>query len=425
MTRINNTRIIISFIVCLLIISFSFNCQKINKKRIQLDGKKLNHIMDSYVNDGIYPFLYARIEDDHGVIYEHSVSNKKFLGDIEINGDTWMRIWSMSKLVTISIAMDLVEDGLLKVNDPVTQYIPEFKNLKIAVDKDGNSISQSKVSIDDCPHELVDKDYIMTIKHLMNHTAGFYYTYTKSNCLNSFFTSLNIPIVKDGEELIKKLTNISLVQQPGEAYHYGLNTTVLGLVIERITGKSLSDTFEKRIAEKLNLSGLQYTTPDGVDLLPVFTGRNGFLEVAGEGDLPLFGLYVPTYSPNQGLFLGGEGMLGTAKGYIEYLRLLLDPENSFLKRSTIDMMVSKPSDAVSESGYQTDYAFYITGQNDEYKNNVITVGGYEFTKGWVDRENDIIGVLFSQVNSATDGDGLGSRMEKEFKKELYNQLKNQ
>ena len=89
------------------------------------------------------------------------------------------------------------------------------------------------------------------------------------------------------------------------------------------------------------------------------------------------------------------------------------------------MMVSKPSDAVSEGGYQTDYAFYITGQNDEYSNNVITVGGYEFTKGWVDRENDIIGVLFSQVNSATNGDGLGSRMEKEFKKELYNQLKNQ
>ena len=103
---------------------------------IKLDSTKLNEIMDRYVDEGIYPFLFARIEGDHGVIYEHSVVNKKILGDINVNADTWMRIWSMSKLVTISIAMDLIEDGLLSVNDPVIKYIPEFKNLKVAVDRD-------------------------------------------------------------------------------------------------------------------------------------------------------------------------------------------------------------------------------------------------------------------------------------------------
>ena len=129
--------------VFLIVLIFVFlGCEKTSKNVIKLDSTKLNEIMDRYVGEGIYPFLFARIESDHGVIYEHSIVNKKILGDIDVSADTWMRIWSMSKLVTISIAMDLIEDGLLSVNDPVIKYIPEFKNLKVAVDRDQNSISQ-------------------------------------------------------------------------------------------------------------------------------------------------------------------------------------------------------------------------------------------------------------------------------------------
>ena len=58
----------------------------------------------------------------------------------------------------------------------------------------------------------------------------------------------------------------------------------------------------------------------------------------------------------------------------------------------------------------------------DHQNNLLTVGGYEFTKAWVDRDNKLFGVLFSQVHSTTDGDGLGSKMEKEFYKELYRQI---
>ena len=412
--------------IFLIVLIFVFlGCEKTSKNVIKLDSTKLNEIMNRYVDEGIYPFLFARIEGDHGVIYEHSVVNKKILGDINVNADTYMRIWSMSKLVTISIAMDLIEDGLLSVNDPVIKYIPEFKNLKVAVDRDQKSISHPESILGDCPHRTIEMETVMTVRHLMNHTAGFYYAFTNSNCLNSSLGALNIPLLADSEELVKALIRVPLIQHPGERYHYGLNTAVLGIVIERITGNNLGEIFQKRVAEKLDLSGLQYTNPDGVKLIPGFTGRNGYLEVAGEGDLPIFGLHVPTYKSDQKLFLGGVGMLGTARGYIEFLRLLLDPRKSFLSESTLHAMTSKPPEVKSKQGYQTGYAFYITGEGDTYKNEVLTVGGYEFTKGWVDRENNIIGVLFSQVNGTTDGEGLGSRMENEFKEELFNQLMNQ
>ena len=419
--KFSSMRMPIKFYPFILIPLILFNCGGSEKNKIELQEDKLNHILDSYVESGVYPFLYARIEGESGTVYEHTVTNKSLLGNLKVDGDTWIRIWSMSKLVTISVAMDLIEENKLSLSDSVIKYIPEFKDLKVAVDKSGKSISQLTEVDNDCPHTLVNMDSTILVKHLFNHTAGFYYTYTLSNCLNNRLSSLDIPTLYDGDELIEKLATIPLVQQPGESYHYGLNIAVLGLVIERIMGKNLAEVFEKRVIKKLGLTGLQYTIPKGVALIPAFTGRNGYLETAKKGDLPILGQHVPTYDKDQSLFLGGAGMIGTAKGYIDYWRKLLDPDKSFLKKESIYMMTSRPLDYPKNQGYQTGFGAYITGESD-HQNDLLTVGGYEFTKAWVDRDNKLFGVLFSQVHSTTDGDGLGSKMEKEFQKELYRQL---
>ena len=421
--KFSSMKMPIKFYPFILIPLILFNCGGSEKNKIELQKDKLNHILDSYVESGVYPFLYARIEGESGTVYEHTVTNKSLLGNLKVDSDTWIRIWSMSKLVTISVAMDLIEENKLSLSDPVIKYIPEFKDLKVAVDKSGKSISQLTEVDNDCPHTLVDMDSIMLVKHLFNHTAGFYYTYTLSNCLNNRLSSLDIPTLYNGDELIEKLATIPLVQQPGESYHYGLNIAVLGLVIERITGKNLAEVFEKRVIKKLGLTGLQYATPNGVALIPAFTGKNGYLESVKKGDLPILGQYVPNYDSNQELFLGGVGMLGTAKGYIDYWRKLLDPDKSFLSEESISKMTSRPLDFPKDQGYQTGFGSYITGKGDHQK-DLLTVGGYEFTKAWVDRENKLFGVLFSQVHSTTDGDGLGSKMEQEFYKELYSQLNN-
>ena len=413
-------RLILASVIMLVLLE----CEKPYPKRVSLDEEKLNKILDTYVKEGVYPFLYSRIEDEHGVVYEHSVVNEELLGNRTINGDTWMRIWSMSKLVTISIAMNLVEKNKLSLSDPVIKYIPEFKDLKVAVDNVGNSISQSEIMLDECPHILVDMDSTMRVEHLMNHTAGFYYTYTNSQCLNLGLSSLDIPLLKNSKEMIEKLSTVPLVQQPGESYHYGLNIAVLGLVIERITGRNISDTFNEHIGMALELEGLQYTIPEGVDLLPSYTGSNGYLKVASKGDLPILGDHVPRYKSNQVLFLGGVGMLGTARGYIDFLRKVFDPRQSLLDGETIDKMITRPLGMTGEQGFQTGYATYITGDSD-YQRDIVTVGGYEFTKCWMDRKNNIIGVLFSQVVSTIDREGLGTKMENEFKKELFKQLKDQ
>ena len=125
----------IKFYPFILIPLILFNCGSSEQNAIELQEEKLNHILDSYVKSGVYPFLYARVEGESGTVYEHAVTNEDLFGNLKIDGDTWIRIWSMSKLVTISVAMDLIEENKLSLSDPVIKYIPEFKDLKVAVDK--------------------------------------------------------------------------------------------------------------------------------------------------------------------------------------------------------------------------------------------------------------------------------------------------
>ena len=173
-------------LVTLFILVTGLSCLNKQSSAIYLNPEPLNEILNRYVEDGIWPFLYSKIVNGTSgdIVYEHLAVNRRLLPNQNIDGGTWMRIWSMSKLVTISLAMDLIEEGLLYLDDPIHKYIPEFSNLMVAVDTNGESISGSKKVDLDCPHDLVNMDSVMIVQHLFNHTAGFYYAFTPSKCLN-------------------------------------------------------------------------------------------------------------------------------------------------------------------------------------------------------------------------------------------------
>lgn len=417
------------FPLSILFFFLFYSCFKPEQNRIVIDPEPLNIILDSYVRNGIYPFLYSRIEDSNGsLLYEHSVVNRELLPDVDVDVDSWIRIWSMSKLITISIAMDLIEEGIISLEDSVINFIPEFKDLKVAVNDDGISFARLDSGIDSCPFYLEAMDSVLSIKNLFDHTAGFYYALTGFDCIDSLFADIDTPNKDNGDELINSLAKLPIMQHPGEIYKYGMNTTVLGLVLERATGVSLRDLLEERITEPFNIEGLRYTLPENVDLIPCHTGKDGFLRTTKTGDLDIFGKTVPDYNPDRNLFLGGEGMLSTAGGYISFMRLLFFHQSqsvkSLLTDQTIKEMTSKPTDAQNDDGYQTGYGFYLTSEKNPYEKNILRVGGYEGTTCWVDRKNKLIGTLFTQANSTSDMIGLGRELHNDFKKELYGQLNN-
>ena len=417
---------IYSLMLCCLIISPS--CGSAQKTLINIQNKhQLDTILNQYVDEGYFPFLFARLEDKNGrVLYEHCRINRNLIPKEVINEQTWIRIWSMSKIITITIIMDLVEDGHLHLDEPVTKYIPEFDSLQVAVNEKGIPLGQIQNKNIGCKYTLVKPDSIMTLRHLINHQAGFYYATTGIDCIDSILVSKNLPQASNSDDLINRLATVPLLLHPGSKYYYGTNTTVLGLVAERATGLSLKNLVEIKLFYRLNIQGLKYNLSKGETLLPYFTGIDSILRIARKGELDIFGPDLPFYHPDNQLYLGGEGMVATADGYADFLRIFLHNgklnDKRFLDENTIDKIVSPHTQINSPWGYNG-YNLWITGDTLRKRGwgeeGLWQGGGYEGTQFWIDSKREFVGVIMTQIHHTPNG---GWDMYNDFRGALYQQF---
>ena len=393
------------------------------------DHDAVDAVIDGFVDDGYYPFIYARLEDrDGNVVYEHSAVSRELLPDAEIDGQTWIRIWSMSKIVTISMVLDLVEDGILSLEDPVTDYIPEFQNMQVAVTVGGSDLSELErgSAASACPYELAPVDTVMTVRHLINHEAGFYYATTSFPCVDAALNDQNVAVAANTQDFIDRLAALPLIQQPGTRYYYGTNTTVLGMVAERATNKSLRQLVEERLTGLLGIAGLRYGLPAGAELLPRVSGRDGELRVAHPGELDIFGADVPGYDPEHPLYLGGEGMLATADGYADFLRMLLNHGTlngqRFLETATVENIYAPHTQLDNPEGHNG-MNLWVPGetmrQRGEGEAGLWIGGGYEGTHFWVDPKREFVGVIMSQMYAVPQG---GGGRDGAIRAELYRQF---
>ena len=415
-----------SLMFCCLIINPS--CDSTQNTLINIQNKyQLDTILNQYVDEGYFPFLFARLEDKNGrVLYEHCRINRNLIPKEVINEQTWIRIWSMSKIITITIIMDLVEDGHLHLDEPVTKYIPEFDSLQVAVNEKGIPLGQIQNKNIGCKYTLVKPDSIMTLRHLINHQAGFYYATTGIDCIDSILVSKNLPHASDSDDLINRLATVPLLLHPGSKYYYGTNTTVLGMVAERATGLSLKNLVEIKLFNRLNIQGLKYNLSKGETLLPYFTGIDSILRIARKGELDIFGPDLPFYRPDNQLYLGGEGMVATADGYADFLRIFLHNgklnDKRFLDENTIDEIVSPHTQINSPWGYNG-YNLWVTGDTLRKRGwgeeGLWQGGGYEGTQFWIDSKREFVGVIMTQVHHTPNG---GWDMYNDFRGALYQQF---
>ena len=376
---------------------------------IKFDNKtEVDSIVDQYIDDGLFPVMYARVEDKKGnVLYEHGNINAELFPGKSVAKDSWFRVWSMCKIITISITMDLVEDGIIKLSDPVTKYIPEFENLKVAVNMDGKSLSDQYDEDEKnarCPFKLVPMESEMTILDLINHKAGFYYATTGLDCIDDLIASKNLGGCKSNQEFIDKLASLPLIQQPGTNAYYGINTTVLGFVNERATGKSLKDLVKERITDPLKIEGLQYGLDESKLLIPPVSAVDTTLRIAHHGELDIFGPDVPTYDPSSPLYLGGEGMVATADGYADFVRMLINGGtlngHRFLDEATVKEISSPHTHLDNEYGYNG-YNLWVSSDSlraqGKGDGGLWIGGGYEGTHFWGDPKRGIVGVFMTQI----------------------------
>ena len=215
--------------------------------------------MQQYVDRRRASGIVTIVVRDGKLVQLAAYGKRDIEADSPMQTDAIFRIASMSKAITSTAVMILMEEGKLLLSDPVSKFIPSFKNSTVAVAPPAGAPADAPIGILPAKREI-------TIKDLLTHTAGISYgggpaaAQWKAAGLNSFYCA-------DKDEpigtLVERMGKLPMEGQPGEKFIYGYNTDILGAVVEKVSGMPLDQFFQTRIFEPLKMSDTSFYLPTG------------------------------------------------------------------------------------------------------------------------------------------------------------------
>jgi CubicO group peptidase (beta-lactamase class C family) len=222
--------------------------------------------------------------------------------------DAIFRIASMTKPITSVAAMTLVEQGKLNLSDPVSRYLPEFKNVKVGVER--------KDSAGNTELMLVEPKRDMTVLDLMRHTSGVTYgIFGKSEVKTLYNKSHLFDPSQTNAQFVAKLAKLPLQNQPGEVWDYSHSADVLGRIVEVVSGMELGQYFEERIFKPLGMTDTGFWVSD-----PAKQSR-----IAQAQADPKTGKRPPLPAmTKKGWESGAGGLVSTAADYARFCQMLLN-----------------------------------------------------------------------------------------------------
>jgi CubicO group peptidase (beta-lactamase class C family) len=241
--------------------------------------------------------------------------------------DTIVRIYSMSKIVTSVAALILFEEGRFDLDDPVSRYLPEFETLQVMV---GGTADAPLLTTARSP---------ITLDHLFTHTAGFYYDFSAGPELATLFGRAKLTEVPSLEEFVKRAATLPLNHHPGEAYIYGINTSILGRVVEVVSGQPFGDFLQSRIFGPLRMTDTSFSVPPEKRdrLATIYEHEEGRLAEAQA-------FFGPWPEKGAGPELGGAGLFSTIGDYARFAQMLLNggvlDGQRILGRKTVEFMTT-------------------------------------------------------------------------------------
>ena len=263
--------------------------------------KKLDAAMAKVVADGRVAGMTTLLAR-HGKVVEFNTYGKASLASGQPMGkDAIFRIYSMTKPVTGVAMMILFEEGKWRLDDPVTRYVPEFKNLKVMVkaDKDG------KIT------EVEDMKRPPTMREIMSHTAGFGYGLGDEHPVDKLYREKEILGSNSLKEMIDRTATIPLMFQPGTNWSYSSSVDIQGYIVEKLTGQKLGDFMAERIFKPLKMNDTAFYTGAGkanrLAAVYVYDKELGRIVEAKE----IFGSKMPDYSKPPAMESGGGGLTST------------------------------------------------------------------------------------------------------------------
>jgi len=280
---------------------------------------------------------------DGQVIYQECQGYKNLETYELMTIDTIFRIASMTKPITSVLAMMLYEEKKLNLDDPITKWFPQFKNMRVLKNQSG---------------EYEDANRLITILDLLTHRAGFTYSgFHKGKLKDDYDKVLGADIDSEltNEQWINGLASLPLVSQPGKLFNYGKSSDLLGMLISTIEGKKLGKVMEEKIFNPLSMTDTFFDVPN--NKRNRCASNIGYDESGNLVNLETVPskMALKERPPDLEFEAGSGGLWSTIGDYLKFARLFVENGSSngipILKPETIHFMCSNQL-----TDYQREYS---------------------------------------------------------------------
>jgi CubicO group peptidase (beta-lactamase class C family) len=368
---------------------------------------------------GIVPGAVLLVARDGQVLYRKAVGQQAPNASTPMSVDSMFRIYSMTKPIVSVAALSLVEEGRMALNDPVTRWLPELKDLKVGVEKPS---PDGKPMLD-----LVPSRRDMTVHDLLRHMSGLTYgSFGRSLVKDQYLAAKVLPgspgMDYDNAELVRRVGKLPLAYQPGSTWEYSISTDILGALIEKVAQAPLDQVLQQRVLGPLKMTDTAFS------VAPASHGRIAEPHAIDPDTKQPVQLLDVRSKPK--LLAGGAGLVSTASDYARFAQMLANGGTldgaRVISSQSVKWMTSDHTGGVRGPGYAPGpgYAFGLgVAVRQEQGQSVIPGnagdfhwGGFAGTFWWHDPKERLVAVWMIQ------GPGRSGHYRPQMRSAVYSSL---
>lgn len=372
--------------------------------------KKLDASINEWVQKGWAPGFTALVIRDGKIAYYKSAGYDDVDLKTPLKKDAIYRIASQTKAITSVAIMILYDEGKLFLDDPVSRYIPAFRR-QVVLDK---------YNAADTTYTTVPAKKEITIRELLTHTSGIGYAQIGTKEANAIYAkaglAAGVGVTRDTLlSAMNRLARLPLFHQPGEKWSYGLNTDLLGCLVEQISGMSLDEFFRKKIFEPLGMKDSYFQVPPEKSQRLVHLYKEDSTGKFVDAGKTMLNSSIGSEYPllPQQYFSGGAGLSSTIYDYGIFLQMLLNGGiyngKRILGSNTVRMMLTNQIGTTpfrGEDRFGLGFQLVTEGSSGRTAANAGTFswGGAFTTSYWVDPKEKMVMLFYRQLWGTTHND---------------------
>ena len=366
-----------------------------SKERLE----RIAPVIQKYIDQDLTPGVLTAIMRNGKIVYLETQGFMDVKEEKPLQEDAIFRIASMTKPIASVALMILWEEGHFQLNDPVSKFIPIFSETKVSTTSDASGKTG----------DLVEPKRAITIKDMLTHTAGLSNSYIGNK--DAYRRAMYQPRPKSNSEQINRLAKLALNYHPGEEWQYSAATSVVGHLVEIISGKSLDIFLKERLFDPLNMPDTHFyleSTKGGRLAAQYSPGKNKKIILQDPGSEKSRWITAP-----RNIFSGSGGLVSTARDYLRFQQMILNKGQlngvRILAPSTVSLMLENHTGDLPiwltgpGTGFGLGYGVIVDRgkSSSPLSEGSAYWGGAYCTISWIDPEKNLVGLMMTQVRPYT------------------------